>query len=160
MQLSMNEPEELVTSPSSESEPIEIQSQAATLITISSTNNLELTVTKTCLEVLDNLGKAFADAMKTTEVKKIEYFSPYKVLNETGIPVTLVLDKSAFNIFGSEDSNEVILESEAAAALQLKPSLESTSSLHLQRGRGDEDREDKGRFLHVQVFVSFYLLFY
>lgn len=153
----MNEPEEAVTSPTSESDQVELQPQSATLIAITSTNNLELTITKTCLEVLNNLGKAFADAMKTTEVKKIEYISPYKVLNETGIPVTLVLDKSAFNIYGSEDSNAVILESEAAAALQLKPSLESSSTVHLQRAKGDSEREDKGRFLHVQVFISFCL---
>lgn len=122
--MSMNEQDENVLSPSSETGQPEVQPQASTCITITSSNNLELTVTKTCLDVLNNLGKALANAMKTTEVTKIEYLSPYKLVNESGIAVTLDLDKGSFLLHESEESKGVILESHAEVALILKPSLE------------------------------------
>lgn len=147
----MNEQDGSVTSPI-EGELPEIQLQPAMSIGISSVNNLELTVTKTCLEVLSNLGKAFANAMKQTEVKKIEFLAPYIVKNETGIPITLCLDKSAFIVCGNEDAEEVRLESAAEVPLKLKPSLDLNVSLHCKKESFTTTRI-KDHFLHVKVRV-------
>lgn len=101
--------------------------QSAMSIDITSENNLELTVTKTCLEVLQNLGNAFANAMNVQDIKKIEPVSPYKVINETGMEIILRLGEveSSFALVGvKEDSiNEVVLGSNSEVDLQLKKHL-------------------------------------
>jgi hypothetical protein len=58
---------------------------------------LELTVTKTCLDVLSNLGKAFQTAVKEGP-KKHKAVSPYTVQNDTGLVITLLLDKGPFKV--------------------------------------------------------------
>lgn len=146
----MNEQDESVTSPTEGEQP-DIQMQPAMSIGISSVNNLELTITKTCLEVLSNLGKAFANAMKTTEVKKIEFLAPYVVKNETGIPITLCLDKSAFIVCGNEEAEEVRLESSAEVPVKLKPSLDlSVKSFHSKK-ESSTKAQIKDHFLHIKV---------
>lgn len=146
----MNEQDEPAQTPTTDSfEQIEVQIQPAMNINIYSVNNLELTITKTCLEVLNNLGKAFSNAMKTTEVRQIKASSPYLVQNDTGIPITLCLSSSAFLVQGAESSTEVIMESSAEVPLKLKPSEESKHSLHLKRSRSKIDLAE--HVLHVKV---------
>jgi len=47
-------------------------------IDVTSEKSLELTVTKTCLEVLTNLGKAFASAMKSEKMVSSSVLAPYR----------------------------------------------------------------------------------
>ncbi|XP_041355806.1 vacuolar protein sorting-associated protein 13A-like isoform X2 [Gigantopelta aegis] len=63
-------------------------------ISVKSTDSLQLTMTKTCLEVLQNLGKAFGDAYNLVEsdAKAGEMDSPYVIQNQTGLDVILKLD--------------------------------------------------------------------
>lgn len=150
----MNERDDTVTSPTEDEQQPDVQLQPMMSINVSSVNNLELTVTKSALEVLNNLGKAFANAMKTTEVKKAEFLSPYVVKNETGIPITLCLDKSAFLICGNENSEQVTLESSAQVPLRLKPSLELNITHHL-KGESSTKMQVKDHFLHIRVSIKF-----
>lgn len=100
-------------------------------IEVSSSTNLELTVTKTCLEALNNLAKAFSSAMQQREVRKIEAASPYKVKNESGLKVTLNLTQGAFKVCGNTNPIEVVLESGAAVPLQLREVAAINRSLKL-----------------------------
>lgn len=55
-------------------------------------------MTKTCLDVLKQLGNAFSNAMevgKKTSTKKV---APYVLKNETGITMTLDLENSHFKV--------------------------------------------------------------
>jgi vacuolar protein sorting-associated protein 13A/C len=68
----------------------------ATSISVCSEQNLEITVSKSCLEVLTNLSKAFRLAVtEGPRVKEIEG-SPYQIVNQTGITVVLQLKCSDF----------------------------------------------------------------
>lgn len=119
-------------------------------IDVTSTNNLELTVTKTLLEVLHNLGKAFAAAISTdgklTTTTIIE--ASYKVLNEIGEDITLKLEESSFQIAEGgllEDINK-----SSAVPLQLKSENLSDESLQLKNELGSSHiKKDIG--LHIRV---------
>lgn len=163
LEVAMNERDEQpvspVTSPGSGSfEQIEVQLQPAMSINISSINNLELTVTKTCLEVLNNLGKAFSNAVQSTEVKAIKASAPFLVQNDTGIPITLCMDKSTFVVEGFRKSNEVILENNAKIALTLKSSAESTQKLQLKKEITRTKVEIAEHVLHIKV-VNLFVVF-
>jgi hypothetical protein len=54
-------------------------------------------MTKTCLDVLTNLGKAFQSAVKEGP-KRPKSVSPYTVQNDTGLVVTLLLNKGPFQV--------------------------------------------------------------
>jgi vacuolar protein sorting-associated protein 13A/C len=70
----------------------------ATSISICSEQNLEITVSKSCLEVLTNLSKAFRLAVKEgPKVKELEG-SPYQIVNQTGIKVVLLLKDTNFTV--------------------------------------------------------------
>ncbi|KAK6178554.1 hypothetical protein SNE40_013319 [Patella caerulea] len=73
-------------------------------INIKSTDILNITMTKTCLEVLGNLGKAFNDAYNLVDqvVSKDEVLSPYIFKNQTGLDLLLKLDTS----FQSPENSE------------------------------------------------------
>lgn len=150
----MNEQEDPMGSFASEAEQTEIQMQPTISINVSSVNNLELTVTKTCLEVLSNLGKAFSNAIKSTELKQIGASSPYRVQNDTGIPVTLCLDRSAFCIQNNEKSTEVILESCAQVPLVLKLSESSETVPDLKKTISNKKLQIKDKFLHIKVYSN------
>lgn len=67
------------------------------IINVTSSDILPVCVTKTCLEVLTNLGKAFNDAynlVKKTSKKEETVFSPYVFRNQTGYEIVLKLDSS------------------------------------------------------------------
>lgn len=71
-------------------------------INVSSSENLELVVTKTFLEVIGQLGKAFANAMKEGVPVRDIAAAPYKVVNDSGLKVTLMLENSAFQVYSGE----------------------------------------------------------
>jgi len=54
-------------------------------------------MTKTCLEVLTNLGKAFQSAVKEGP-EQPKTVSPYMVQNDTGLVITLLLNKGSFKV--------------------------------------------------------------
>jgi len=68
-------------------------------VLLSSSVNLELTITKTCLEVLNTLGEAFQSAMKS-QLAAISAVStaPYQVRNHTGMTINLNLESSPFQV--------------------------------------------------------------
>jgi hypothetical protein len=54
-------------------------------------------MTKSCLDVLTNLGKAFQTAVKEGP-KRPKLVSPYMVQNDTGLVITLLLNKGPFQV--------------------------------------------------------------
>jgi vacuolar protein sorting-associated protein 13A/C len=129
VEVSMNDREE-VNTPTEGFENLEISGKQPLMdIDVLSDHSMELVVTKTCLEVLNNLGKAFATAMKPGEVKLLETTAPYKIVNELGYSVTVLFKRGSFTLFDNEDTQEVILESGAEAALQRKSIILSSSPM-------------------------------
>ncbi|XP_060080495.1 intermembrane lipid transfer protein VPS13A-like [Ylistrum balloti] len=65
-------------------------------INIRSNDALQLVMSKTCLEVLNNLGKSFGEAYQLVEPteKAGVVMSPYVIKNNTGIPMVMKLDNS------------------------------------------------------------------
>lgn len=82
-------------------------------INVRSTEKLELLLTKTCLEVLSNLGKAFGDAYRLVEptAKINEVLAPYIIENQTGLELLLKLD-NVFQMPPDADSGRVKLAHE------------------------------------------------
>ncbi|VDI65829.1 vacuolar protein sorting-associated protein 13A/C, partial [Mytilus galloprovincialis] len=65
-------------------------------VTVFSHEEIQLTMSKTCLEVLQNLGKSFGDAYMLVEPseKAGEIISPFCVQNQTGLEIVMKLDNS------------------------------------------------------------------
>ncbi|XP_052084958.1 intermembrane lipid transfer protein VPS13A-like isoform X11 [Mytilus californianus] len=65
-------------------------------VTVFSHDEMQLIMSKTCLEVLQNLGKSFGDAYRLVEPseKAGEIISPFCVQNLTGIEIIMKLDNS------------------------------------------------------------------
>ncbi|XP_067014210.2 intermembrane lipid transfer protein Vps13 [Anabrus simplex] len=79
-----------------------IPSEPSTMeINISSKDSLELVVTKTGLDVLSNLVKAFQTAMDGGLMSIEGPASPYVVYNHIGLPTTLLLAQGPFRVHGS-----------------------------------------------------------
>ncbi|XP_028027252.1 vacuolar protein sorting-associated protein 13 isoform X3 [Bombyx mandarina] len=116
------------------------QRQANKIVTISSVEPLEITITRTGMEVLSQLGNSFSAAIADTSdssvvsksksddqmAKKKFYGAPYVLHNCTGLTARLMLqDNHDFSVFIVEDKSvsdyrEVVLESGACVPLQLK----------------------------------------
>ncbi|XP_047359321.1 vacuolar protein sorting-associated protein 13 isoform X2 [Vespa velutina] len=137
-------------SPSIESEPEDLHQIAKMSIDVTSSENLEITVTKTCLDVLKQLGNAFSSAIEAGGKMATQKLAPYVLKNETGLPMTLNLELSHFKIFdsGSRSSNkadlytEVILES--GASIELVPKFTKIETQLLEQLKADsvKDSED------------------
>jgi len=93
------------------------------VINISSKETMEITITKTCLDVLKNLGVAFNNAIFKPESKKVGAFAPYIVQNDLGLSVTVILTEEVFKIYDPEGQkgqvNEVVLDPGASVNLCL-----------------------------------------
>jgi len=65
-------------------------------IGIKSRDMMEITITKTVLDVFSNLAASFTDAYKLVERPRMtdEVQPPYLVRNESGIFITLTLDST------------------------------------------------------------------
>ncbi|KAK2581118.1 hypothetical protein KPH14_007937 [Odynerus spinipes] len=137
-------------SPSGESEPEDLHQVAKMSIDIMSTENLEITVTKTCLDVLKQLGNAFSSAMEAGGKSATQKVAPYVLKNETGLPMILDLELSHFKIFDSasrsdnnaESYTEVILESGASVELAPKITKAETNLLEQLKADTVKDRGD------------------
>lgn len=69
-----------------------------TNINIHSKETLEITVSKTCLGLLTELGAAFSEAIDKRGLLKPEICAPYFVENDTGVDITLNLRVGAFTL--------------------------------------------------------------
>lgn len=76
-----------------------------TKIAISSSDALELSVTKTSLDVLQDLGQAFSDAIRPQGLNKPDVIAPYIVENDTGFDITLNLKRGSLNLHSSHLPN-------------------------------------------------------
>lgn len=76
-----------------------------TKVAISSSDTLELTVSKTFIDVLGDLGKAFSDAIRPGGLNKPDMVAPYIVENETGFDITLNLKNGDLNLHSSHFPN-------------------------------------------------------
>lgn len=147
LEISKNELSEEVTTPS-DIESIEGSLQQATMcIDISSDHSIEIVITKTCLDVLNNLGKAFANAMKAGEVKQLEMMAPFKIVNELGCSVCVNLERGSFGLFNGNGENEVILESGAEAHLIKKITGLASPTMQLET----DALAVKNYFINVKV---------
>ncbi|XP_066252738.1 intermembrane lipid transfer protein Vps13 isoform X1 [Euwallacea similis] len=151
LELSMNEPDDTLnfTSPISEKgEEVEVPSNQPPVMSVDVTSekSLELTVTKSCLEVLSNLGKAFASAMKSEKVVSTDVLAPYRVLNELGEDITLLLEESSFKI--AEGGSLEDINKSAAVPLVLKSTQLTTIQLRKELIRNEQETN---YFLHVKV---------
>lgn len=77
------------------------ESEPKTKIAISSCDTLEMSVTKTGLDVLQDLGQAFSDAIKPQGLHKPDVVAPYIVENDTGLDITMYLKKGSLNLHSS-----------------------------------------------------------
>ncbi|KAJ8665252.1 hypothetical protein QAD02_006914 [Eretmocerus hayati] len=132
----------------SDNEVEDFQQKAKMSIDISSSENLEITVTKTCLDVLKQLGNAFSNAMEVGKKTSKKEVAPYVLKNETGITITLDLDNSHFKVAEDESSQrrkkssyaEVVLESGASIELVNKVKTE----IHLLEQLKADKVKDRG----------------
>ncbi|XP_012058655.1 PREDICTED: vacuolar protein sorting-associated protein 13C [Atta cephalotes] len=138
-------------SPTSESEVEELHQSTKMSIDITSFDNLEITVTKTCLDVLKQLGQSFSSAMEANGKSPTRKVAPYVLKNETGLAIILDLEHSFFKIFDdgsiirdhSDSYMEVILETGASIQLASKTSkLLDTRLIEQLKVETVKDKED------------------
>lgn len=72
-----------------------------------------MSVTKTCLDVLQDLGKAFSDAIRPEGLHKPDIIAPYIVENDTGFDITLNLKQGALYLHSTHLPNSA--DSDGAA---------------------------------------------
>lgn len=77
------------------------EAEPQTKIAISSSDSLEMSVTKTCLDVLQDLGQAFSDAIRPQGLNRPEIVAPYILENDTGFDITINLQKGSLNLHSS-----------------------------------------------------------
>ncbi|EDW71988.1 uncharacterized protein Dwil_GK10679 [Drosophila willistoni] len=65
---------------------------------IHSNENLEITLSKTCVSLLGELGEAFSQAIDQKGLIKPEIVAPYVVENDTGFDITLDLCRGIFTL--------------------------------------------------------------
>ncbi|OAD52957.1 Vacuolar protein sorting-associated protein 13A, partial [Eufriesea mexicana] len=138
-------------SPTSDSETEELHQTPKMSIDIISTENLEITVTKTCLDVLKQLGNAFSSAMEASGKGTAKSVAPYVLKNETGLAMVLDLERSHFKVFNdrlkltSSNTNsymEVILESGASVELASRTTKTEIPLLDQLKTETIKERED------------------
>ncbi|XP_063230011.1 intermembrane lipid transfer protein Vps13 isoform X2 [Bacillus rossius redtenbacheri] len=132
----MNKQEPVLSPMSPVNEEVEevVHKPPAMSIEISSKENLEVTLSKTCLDVFSNLSNAFKTAMTEGGLAtRIELMAPYVVENDTGLTVTLKLKDSPFKLQQRDESGkgqdpeQVILQDRAKVGLRMAvPEQEAT----------------------------------
>lgn len=89
-------------------------------IEISSFDMIDVTITKTFMNVVTNLSEAFTEAVKSTAVRESGEIAPYIIKNELGIPLTINLSNNIFQVIGGDGEkviDAVLLESGAKVNL-------------------------------------------
>lgn len=93
-------------------------------ISLTTKDALELTVTKTFMEVSTALSEAFSDAYKGNITTTKTPRAPYRIINHTGMHVTVAVTHSGFQVAaeGGENVQQVTVESGAEVDLfEIKP---------------------------------------
>ncbi|XP_014254768.1 vacuolar protein sorting-associated protein 13 isoform X2 [Cimex lectularius] len=105
------------------------KTKPAMYIHVTSKEVLPLTLTKTCLNVLNELSINFSDAIYKPTVSS-GMRPQYVIVNDSGLVVTVKLDHSEFKIWGegNEDVKEVILDPGANLDLALRNMGSAVSS--------------------------------
>nr|XP_012230348.1 PREDICTED: vacuolar protein sorting-associated protein 13C isoform X2 [Linepithema humile] len=127
-------------SPASDSETEELHQSTKMSIDITSSDNLEISVTKTCLDVLKQLGQAFSSAMDASGKGPTRKVAPYVLKNETGL--AMIFDDGSRMRNNSDSYMEVILETGASIELAPKTSKLDARLLEQSRAETVKDRED------------------
>ncbi|XP_055592823.1 intermembrane lipid transfer protein Vps13-like [Uranotaenia lowii] len=122
-----------------------------TKIMIASRDSLEMTVSKTCLEVLQNLGKAFSEAIKREGITAAEIEAPYTVQNDTGQDIKINFIGSDFVIHPSHlqpgRENELI-------AIEQTGENDVKSCIVLPNGRLNLEPREKGTDLSTLTVMQ------
>ncbi|XP_066022142.1 intermembrane lipid transfer protein VPS13C isoform X9 [Pocillopora verrucosa] len=94
-----------------EKSSLDDNSEAAMTMAVRSKDELQLTVTKTCLDTFTKLGAAFKEAvtLKGTRVIAIEDVPPYQIWNELGIEVKLRPGKQLMIASGADQDGMVTM---------------------------------------------------
>ncbi|XP_046391664.1 vacuolar protein sorting-associated protein 13 [Ischnura elegans] len=82
-------------------------------VIFTSKESLEITVTKSCLEVVSVLGTAFQSAIQESTSQSSGPDAPYMVRNDLGVPVNLKMKGTNFQVYstgGEENSKDAIRE--------------------------------------------------
>lgn len=112
--------------------------EPTTMIKIKSEQTLELLVTKTCLDVLQTLGKAFSKAIEQEGmIKAGAVDAPYVVRNDTGLELQLELSGTQFLFhnanFKPNDENRGLVVFENTGILD-SPIIENVTSCVIYPG--------------------------
>lgn len=81
-----------------ESDDGEESLEADRKISITSNERLEVTISKTCLDLLGELGNAFSEAVYSKGLSKPKIVAPYEIVNETGFELSLDFTKGVFTL--------------------------------------------------------------
>lgn len=81
------------------------EAEPKTKIAIRSSDTLEVSITKTCIDVLQDLGQAFSDAIRPQGLNKPDIVAPYIVENDTGFDVTLDFTSGSLHLHSSHLPN-------------------------------------------------------
>ncbi|XP_036331860.1 vacuolar protein sorting-associated protein 13 [Rhagoletis pomonella] len=76
----------------------EEQTEKVTQIAIHSDEDLQFTVTKSCLDLLGVLGEAFSQAINVEGLVKPEVIAPYVVENDTGFDISINFRRGIFTL--------------------------------------------------------------
>lgn len=80
------------------SEYEENKTEQTTTIKIHSGENLEMTVSKTFLDLIGTLGEAFGQAMDPNGLMKPDVIAPYVIENDTGFDINLYFTSGVFTL--------------------------------------------------------------
>lgn len=89
-------------------DPTTEEVETKTLIAVSSSDTLELTVTKTCLDVLQDLSKSFSEALSVEGLKQPDVVAPYVLINDTGFDVTLLLENGQLRLHSKQPTGSAV----------------------------------------------------
>ncbi|XP_017837309.1 vacuolar protein sorting-associated protein 13 isoform X2 [Drosophila busckii] len=92
-----------------ESELDDEEDSLATSIRIHSEENLEITFSKTCNNLLRELGEAFSQAIDEKGMTKPDVVAPYVVENDTGFEITLDLRRGLFTLHEAHRGGQNVL---------------------------------------------------
>ncbi|KFM61574.1 Vacuolar protein sorting-associated protein 13C, partial [Stegodyphus mimosarum] len=96
-------------------------------IQVAAQDVLELTVSKTSMDVLTNLGQAFQEAVnKAVGKEPVEPHAPYHVNNYLGIPINIILSNGIFQILNEDKSYNCVKLESGCPSLHLTYSLPKT----------------------------------
>ncbi|TDG48268.1 hypothetical protein AWZ03_005223 [Drosophila navojoa] len=134
----------------------ELQEDTAMNIRIHSKENLEITISKTCLSLLSELGEAFSQAIDKKGIQKPEVTAPYVVINDTGFDITLNLECGVFTLHevhrgGKLTNNALVLHAINSAEDQLVDPVDIKSCTISPGGKAYLQTKDMSTISESQI---------